>query len=204
MRFRDSVIWITGASSGIGKKTAKQFHAEGAHIVFSAARGRPEPGRRQMRRARRYGGRATRRDRRVGRFGDDRRNSGTVWSYRHSGEQCRVDAKGADRGDESRRLPPHHGRQFFGPLMPTKADLPSMLNREAGRVVCVTSVAGKYGSTMRSGYQCRQSCCVRILRLASRRDSIFAWRRSVVKGHRHDADRARHCKDECVSQCASW
>ena len=38
MRFRDSVIWITGASSGIGKKTAKQFHAEGAHIVFSARR----------------------------------------------------------------------------------------------------------------------------------------------------------------------
>ena len=38
MRFRDSVIWITGASSGIDKKTAKQFHAEGAHIVFSARR----------------------------------------------------------------------------------------------------------------------------------------------------------------------
>ena len=41
---------------------------------------------------------------------------------------------------------------FSVPLMPTKADLPSMLNREAGRVVCVTSVAGKYGSPMRSGY----------------------------------------------------
>ena len=38
MRFRDSVIWITGALSGIGKKTAKQFHAGGAHIVFSARR----------------------------------------------------------------------------------------------------------------------------------------------------------------------
>ncbi|RPG04360.1 MAG: SDR family NAD(P)-dependent oxidoreductase [Rhodospirillaceae bacterium] len=38
MRFRDSVVWITGASSGIGKKTAKQFHAEGPHIVFSAQR----------------------------------------------------------------------------------------------------------------------------------------------------------------------
>ena len=41
---------------------------------------------------------------------------------------------------------------FFDPLMLTKAVLPSMLDRKAGQAVCVTSVAGKYGSPMRSGY----------------------------------------------------
>jgi NADP-dependent 3-hydroxy acid dehydrogenase YdfG len=41
---------------------------------------------------------------------------------------------------------------FFGPLMMTKAVLPSMLARGEGKIVCTTSVAGKYGSPMRSGY----------------------------------------------------
>ena len=38
MRFRDSVIWITGASSGIGEALCQKFCNEGAHIVLSARR----------------------------------------------------------------------------------------------------------------------------------------------------------------------
>ena len=34
MRFRDSVVWITGASSGIDEEMAKQLDAEGAHLVL--------------------------------------------------------------------------------------------------------------------------------------------------------------------------
>ena len=41
---------------------------------------------------------------------------------------------------------------YFGPLALTKALLPSMLECGKGRIVCVSSVAGKYGSPMRSGY----------------------------------------------------
>jgi len=36
--FRDKVVWITGASSGIGEALALQFTAEGAKIVLSARR----------------------------------------------------------------------------------------------------------------------------------------------------------------------
>lgn len=38
MRFKDKIIWITGASSGIGEALARAFAAEGAHIILSGRR----------------------------------------------------------------------------------------------------------------------------------------------------------------------
>ena len=38
MRFRDKVVWITGASSGIGAALAYAFYGEGAHLILSARR----------------------------------------------------------------------------------------------------------------------------------------------------------------------
>ena len=36
MRFRGKVVWITGASSGIGLELAKQLAAQGAHLILTA------------------------------------------------------------------------------------------------------------------------------------------------------------------------
>src|SRR4051812_7500906 len=38
MRFADQVIWVTGASAGIGEALALGFHREGAHVVLSGRR----------------------------------------------------------------------------------------------------------------------------------------------------------------------
>jgi dehydrogenase/reductase SDR family member 7B len=38
MRFKGQVVWITGASSGIGEGLAQVFHREGAELVLSARR----------------------------------------------------------------------------------------------------------------------------------------------------------------------
>ena len=36
MKFKDQVVWITGASSGLGEAMAKGFNAEGAKVILSA------------------------------------------------------------------------------------------------------------------------------------------------------------------------
>ncbi len=36
MRFKDKIIWITGASSGLGEAMAKGFNAEGAKVILSS------------------------------------------------------------------------------------------------------------------------------------------------------------------------
>ena len=38
MKFKDKVVWITGASSGIGEALAKAFAEQGAHIILSGRR----------------------------------------------------------------------------------------------------------------------------------------------------------------------
>tara|TARA_R110000787_G_scaffold88397_3_gene187736 strand:+ start:66 stop:902 length:837 start_codon:yes stop_codon:yes gene_type:complete len=154
MRFRDSVVWVTGASSGVGAALAPLLHAEGAHVVLS---GRREDALGEV--AAKGGGKggaplvlpfdvtdnaavdaAARAV--LDRFG----RVDVLMNVAGITQRARV--ADADLAVFRRMMEVN----YFGPLMLTKAVLPSMLARGSGRIVCVTSVAGKYGSPMRSGY----------------------------------------------------
>lgn len=153
MRFDDTVVWVTGASSGIGEAVVRQLDAEGANIVLSSR----DPDELQAVAESLSGGgakmvlpfdvtdeaavsaaaRAV-----LDRFG----HIDTLFNNAGITQRARVvDA-------ELSVYRAMMAVNFFGPLMLTKAVLPSMLARGAGHIVCTTSVAGKYGSPMRSGY----------------------------------------------------
>ena len=153
MRFRDSIIWITGASSGIGEALCQKFCNEGAHIVLSA-----------------------RRVEELQRVAKTCNGPGEILvqpldicdlaeidqaaeAVLHKFGRVDVQVNTAGLTQRARVIDAELSVyrnimdvNFFGPLMMTKALLPSMIRRKAGKIVCVTSVAGKYGSPMRSGY----------------------------------------------------
>lgn len=153
MRFHDSVVWVTGASSGIGAAAVRQFHAEGAHVILSSrapdelqevADSLSGDGQKMVlpfdvtdEAEVSAAARAV-----LDRFGH------VDILLNNAGVTQRARVVDADLSVYRTMMDVN----FFGPLMLTKAVLPSMLERGAGHIVCTTSVAGKYGSPMRSGY----------------------------------------------------
>ena len=153
MRFHDAVVWVTGASSGIGEAVTQQLDAEGANIVLSSRE--PDD---LLAVAEALSGDG---EKMVLPF-DVTDEAGVSAAARTVLSRFgRVDILFNNAGITQRArvvdtdLSVYRAMMdvnFFGPLMLTKAVLPSMLERGEGHIVCTTSVAGKYGSPMRSGY----------------------------------------------------
>ena len=152
-RFAGKIVWITGASSGIGEALAGAFAREGAQIVLSSRRAD------ELERVRRGLPRAEEHlclsldlaqsdtfpaltARVLEKFGhvDILVNNGGV-SQR---------ALAADMRLEVERTMMEVN--YFGTVALTKAVLPSMLARRAGHVVVISSVMGYVGTPGRSTY----------------------------------------------------
>ena len=158
MRFRDSVVWITGASSGIGEALAHAFFREGAVVILSARR-EDELARVA---AALSGGDLDSEDR-IALAPVDVTDEAAVAQAasdvlaRFGHVDILVNNAGLTQRarlvdsslDVYRRI---MDVNYFGPLALTKAVLPSMIARGSGRIVAISSVAGKYGSAMRSAY----------------------------------------------------
>lgn len=154
MRFADRIVWITGASSGIGAALAAAFHRAGAHVVLSARRedalGRVWEGC--------AGGvgegmivpldvtdEVALRDahtRVIDRFGR------IDILVNNAGLAQRALVKDTDMAVYRRLFEVN----FFAAAALTKLVLPAMIERRSGHIVAVTSVAGKYSTPYRSGY----------------------------------------------------
>lgn len=151
-------IWITGASSGIGKALAIEFAARGAKLILS---GRRVSALEDV--ASQIGGsplvlpfEAT----------DHAAIEQAVASALESGG---VDILINNAGISQRSLTVDTTIEvyrtlmevdFFAPLTLTKAVLPHMIERGSGQVVIISSVAGKVGTPLRSGYCAAKHACV--------------------------------------------
>jgi short-subunit dehydrogenase len=153
MRFREQVVWITGASSGIGESLAYAFAAEGARLVLSSRRTD------ELERVRRGCARAD--EHAIVPFDLARLDSfpNAVASVL---SRCgHVDVLVNNGGVSQRSLAMDAAESveraimevdYFAPVALTKLVLPSMLARKNGRVVVISSVMGYVGTPGRSTY----------------------------------------------------
>jgi short-subunit dehydrogenase len=151
--FRGNVVWITGASSGIGEALAKRFAEIGSILILSSRRedelnrvaglcsgaesvavlpldlSKPELMDRAATEAVSIAGRI---DVMVHNAGVGQRALATDADYKIDEILLRTN--------------------YLGPVALTKALLPSMRTRQRGHFIVVTSVLGKFGLPGRSGY----------------------------------------------------
>jgi short-subunit dehydrogenase len=153
LRLSGQVIWITGASGGIGAALARRFAREGAALALTS--------RREAELARVVaelpaGTRA------IAVPGDVTELAAIpAWLARIEAELGPVDMLVANAGISQRSrvrdTPLAIYRtlmevDFFAPVALAQAVLPGMLARRRGHIVVTSSVAGKYGTPLRSGY----------------------------------------------------
>jgi dehydrogenase/reductase SDR family protein 7B len=153
-QFKGKVVWITGASSGIGEALAVQFAKSGALLVLSS---------RRLVELERVKNRAT--------LGDDQcmllsLDLGAPNNYDLLVKEIltrfgKIDVLINNGGISQRSLaietPLEIDRRimevnFFGAVALTKAVLPVMQKQKGGRIVAISSIAGKFGFHLRSAY----------------------------------------------------
>lgn len=152
MSVQGRVVWITGASSGIGEALAKAFAARGARLVLSARR------QAELERVRAACGGAE-----IVLLPMDVAALAEVPEKAREAVAAfgRIDLLVNNAGISQRSLAKDTALEvdqrimqvnFFGSVAVTKALLPHLLERGDGRIVVVTSVVGKLGTPLRSTY----------------------------------------------------
>lgn len=150
MAFAGQVVWITGASSGIGAAMARSLAAQGAQLILS---GRNEAALAEI--ASHCG------DAMVLPFEATDHAAAADAADKAWAWQGRIDMLVNNAGISQRSLAidtafPVYERivavDLLAPIALTQALLPRMAAREAGRIVMISSVAGKVGSPMRTAY----------------------------------------------------
>ncbi len=153
MRFNNQVVWITGASSGIGEALAHAFAAEGARLVLSSRRAEelervraacPRPGEHRIMPLD-----LTQPGTFAAAVAEVERQSGSV--------DVLVNNGGVSQRALAMNTTPEVERalmevNYFGQVALTKAVLPGMLARRSGHIVVVSSVMGYVGTPGRSSY----------------------------------------------------
>ena len=150
---KDDVIWITGASSGIGEELALQYSKRGNKLVLSARREN------ELERVKSLCSNPNN----VAIVPLDLTKFDEIPSKVIQAKKCfdKIDILINNGGVSQRSLIAETSFEvyqrlieinYLGTLALTKALLPYFIERQKGHFVVVTSVMGKYGSPFRSGY----------------------------------------------------
>ncbi len=154
MNFKDKVVWITGASSGIGEELVYAFAKQGAKIILSA-----------------------RRESELKRVADQSKIStenflilpfdlSEIKNVNELAQQVinkfgRIDFLINNGGQSQRSLVLETSEEverklmetnYFGHVTLTKSVLPIMVKQHAGKIIVISSIAGKFGFYLRSTY----------------------------------------------------
>lgn len=152
--FKDKVIWITGASSGIGEALALEMAGLGARLILSARR------REELERV----GKATglpELDLMILPFDLADTSNASGLAAQVMNKFGRIDMLVNNGGFSQRstaiETPETLERQimevnYFSAVTLTKAVLPYMKRQKSGQLVVVSSIAGKFGFYLRSSY----------------------------------------------------
>ncbi len=152
--FKDKVIWITGASSGIGEALAVEFAKKGARLILSARR-IDELNRVAL---------LTKLpplDLLILPF--DLKNTENATAFvaqiinKFGTIDCLINNGGYSQRGEAINTAIKIDRElmevnYFAYVNLTKAVLPYMKNKKSGNIVVISSIAGKFGFYLRSGY----------------------------------------------------
>lgn len=152
--FKDKVIWITGASSGIGEALALEFAGLGARLILSARREE------ELKRV----GRSTQLpdlDLMILPFdlSDTKNASGLVAQVinKFGRIDVLVNNGGYSQRSEAMETSLEIDRQlmevnYFSYVSLTKAVLPYMKRQKSGHLIIISSIAGKFGFFLRTSY----------------------------------------------------
>lgn len=152
--FLNKVVWITGASSGIGEALSYEFALYGAKLVLSS---------RRTDELNRVKNSLRLTDENVMILPLDLEDTS------NANELCRqviskfgridilINNGGISQRSLTKDTPPELDRKimevnFFGTVALTKAVLPYMLKQKSGHIVAMSSIAGKFGFYFRSAY----------------------------------------------------
>ncbi|HTX56130.1 MAG TPA: SDR family NAD(P)-dependent oxidoreductase [Candidatus Acidoferrales bacterium] len=153
MQLANKVVWITGASAGIGEALANRVAREGALLALSARR------RDELERVKASLPQGTRAAIVPGDVTD--LASIPKWIAQIESELGPIDVLVNNAGVSQRSLARDTAMEtyrlimevdFFAPVALTQAVVPAMVERGSGQIVVTSSVAGKYGTPLRTGY----------------------------------------------------
>jgi len=152
--FKDKVIWITGASSGIGEALALEFAKREARLILSARREK------ELQRVRKLTGLADL-DLMILPFDLSDTSKASAYAAQIMNKFGRIDILinngGFSQRSEAIETPLEIDRKlmevnFFSYVALTKAVLPYMKRQKSGHIVVISSIAGKFGFYLRSSY----------------------------------------------------